>query len=587
MMMHVFRPVGTVARASASRLLATQSSANSSPDFQVGLSDSSGGFVAVQQPNAYHDSSYAGATASNWYADSMNVASMPVIYPMHSVFNTPTSQESEWPVLGSTGPSTDEPFLQQVAFNSWASADVATQAQPLDSPQPLTFPPAGSMIFFPAGVSVPVMWGPTFRACEFMQMPEAAAGVAPHENSSGEACAVAPQSIDQVVDQRRWADVEVECDEVPRPPGTSQPLEKQPQQAAAQSTSGARRQRRSRRGGAAKKSPEATMHLEDVHEVQCSAKSTEEACLVFQGAAERGLHAETQNDTQPSRQSWADALEDEFPSKAPQHLPVPSKVTAAAANVTVDIQEEPANDEALCADEAAEPMLLALANTDSEHFRTTLDEVISTAWSLAVTKRGCRIVQKALEVCSMDERLLVVDQLHGRVLEALKSPHANHVLQKCIEVMPPDHMQFVLTELQGEGTFAARHRFGCRILQRAIEHGHPSQTEELIAELLDDSARLCRHQYGNFVIQHILQHGSPAHRVVIAEMLCEDTIRLAKHRIASHVLSCAMVHCAKEDVQRLTKVVLQDAGQLADLSRRQYGSFVVREVNRAARLLDA
>lgn len=41
----------------------------------------------------------------------------------------------------------------------------------------------------------------------------------------------------------------------------------------------------------------------------------------------------------------------------------------------------------------------------------------------------------------------------------------------------------------------------------------------------------------------------------------------------------------REDVQRLTNAVLCDEAQLYNLSRREYGSFVVREVHRAARML--
>jgi pumilio RNA-binding family len=255
--------------------------------------------------------------------------------------------------------------------------------------------------------------------------------------------------------------------------------------------------------------------------------------------------------------------------------------------IGIDAEEDAQLDANLLPEASGDPVILALSNVDSEDFRPTLDRVMSSVWPLATTKNGCRIIQKAIEVGSQADRSRILDQLRGHVHEALKSPHANHVLHKCIEIMPPDLVDFVLIELQGEGAYVARHRFGCRILQRLIEHCSHQQTEGLIAEVLSDASRLCRHQYGNFVIQHILQHGAMAHRHIIAEALCEDTIRLAKHRIASHVLSCAMVHCDSEDVQRLTKVVLDDAGQLADLSRRQYGSFVVREVNRAARMLQA
>jgi hypothetical protein len=234
---------------------------------------------------------------------------------------------------------------------------------------------------------------------------------------------------------------------------------------------------------------------------------------------------------------------------------------------------------------AIDPLLLELDGADETGRQFALDWVASSFWPLALTKRGCRIVQKAIDVGTPAYQHQLVENLHGRVNEAIKSPHTNYVLQKFIETMPPEHMQFVLSELQGQGLYVSRHRFGCRIVQRLIEHCPPSQTEPLIKEILSDAEPLCRHQYGNFIVQHILQHGSPAQRSAIANVVEADIIRLAKHRIASHVVSCAILHCPAEDVQRLTHTVLHDAGQLADLSRREYGSFVVREVNRAARNL--
>lgn len=232
-----------------------------------------------------------------------------------------------------------------------------------------------------------------------------------------------------------------------------------------------------------------------------------------------------------------------------------------------------------------DPVLLELDDADEDKRQFTLTWVVNSFWPLVLTKRGCRIVQRAIVIGSPAYQQQVVDNFYGRVHEAIRSPHANYVLQKCIETMPPERIQFVLEELQGHALAVCRHRFGCRIMQRLIEHFPPENTEKLIDEVLSDTASLCRHQYGNFVIQHILQHGSATQRSTIAEVVQADIIRLAKHRIASHVVSSAMVHAPKEDVHHLTHAVLRDAGQLADLSRREYGSFVVREVNRAAKNL--
>jgi hypothetical protein len=297
-------------------------------------------------------------------------------------------------------------------------------------------------------------------------------------------------------------------------------------------------------------------------------ESSETSSTVSSTDAGDSIHTSTRSLTPPTSESrmesWADARDDDDESH--------DSALVRAAGISSPSDAE------------VDPMLLDLDCGDESKQKGAIEWVIGSVYPLAVTRRGCRIVQRALEVATSADQQRIADKLRGHVEDMLTSPNANHVLQKCVEVMPPEKTQFIVDELQGHGAFAARHRFGCRILQRLIEHCLPTQTEELVKEILSEAPKLIRHQYGNFVIQHILQHGSPDQLHEIACALRTDVIRLAKHRIASHVVSCAMVHCLAEDVQSLTQVVLGEAGQLADLSRRQYGSFVVREVHRATRL---
>jgi hypothetical protein len=344
-------------------------------------------------------------------------------------------------------------------------------------------------------------------------------------------------------------------------------------------TSQSRRRRRSRRAPATATTSEDALTFSEIGALCDAVQETERQLLTnthTEVAPERSLKApelkraaSSSSSTSVSQHSspqssrigsWADAVDSE------SEVEVPAPVEEVEPQPNVD------------------PLLLQLDDPDKVKQQEAIQEVISSVWALAVTRHGCRIVQRALEVATAGDQQLIAETLQGHVLEALKSPNANHVLQKCIEIMPPEKIHFVLQELRGHGAFVARHRFGCRILQRLIEHCPPVQTADLIAEVLVDASKLLRHQYGNFVIQHVLQHGSPDQVHQIAEVIGADVIRLAKHRIASHVVSCAMVHCSPEDVQRLTQVVLGEAGQLADLTRRQYGSFVVREVHRAVRL---
>eukprot|EP00933_Yihiella_yeosuensis_P018106 TRINITY_DN14998_c0_g1_i1.p1 TRINITY_DN14998_c0_g1~~TRINITY_DN14998_c0_g1_i1.p1 ORF type:complete len:638 (-),score=145.32 TRINITY_DN14998_c0_g1_i1:401-2314(-) len=224
--------------------------------------------------------------------------------------------------------------------------------------------------------------------------------------------------------------------------------------------------------------------------------------------------------------------------------------------------------------------LLAQLN-DADERSALMAEISMSAWSMACTAGGTRVVQKAMEVATNAERIAIAEQLRGHVKEALASPHANHVLQQCIELIAPERMNFVLTEMQGHVVTAARHRYGCRVLERLLEHCPTEQTQPLIDEVLDCSAQLCRHTFGNFVIQHVLEHGTPSQRRKIAEVIHDDVQRLARHRVASHVVRCALKHCLPDDQQRLIQALRADPSEFADLAHHHCGSFVVREMKRA------
>lgn len=361
-------------------------------------------------------------------------------------------------------------------------------------------------------------------------------------------------------------------------PATEEPMNDD----SATAGTGARRHRRSRRGGASmKKRLAGAAAPDEVEELTQAVKATEDACLLAHGSISSGT---PEGVSEPEADDASSPLSEMSATALPE-ADQTSNTSLESGHVEGALQRGTSDDSSESIESHVDPLLLELDGADETRRQFALDWVQSSFWPLALTKRGCRIVQKAIDVGTPAYQQQLVEKLHGRVDECMKSPHTNYVLQKFIETMPPERIQFVSTELHGQGTYVARHKFGCRIFQRLIEHCPPDQTEPLIKEVLSDAASLCRHQYGNFIIQHILQHGSGSQRSAVADVVGADIIRLAKHRIASHVVSCAMVHCPPEDVQRLTHAVLHDAGQLADLSRREYGSFVVREVNRAARQL--
>lgn len=199
---------------------------------------------------------------------------------------------------------------------------------------------------------------------------------------------------------------------------------------------------------------------------------------------------------------------------------------------------------------------------------------------IALSREGCRVVQKVLETAGASSRDTLAKQLEPHIQELIGSPHGNHVVAKMVEIMPPGAVGFVIEAIQNNPAEIARHRFGCRILERLVEHCSEKQMSSVFDAVVFQAEPLCRHPYGNFVVSHLLEHGSSIRRVRILNQLLPTLPQLAMHRTASHVVQKAIDHSDEDGKRRLVERLLnaQSPNSLVDIACSRYGSFVVEDL---------
>uniref|UniRef100_A0A6T1C2F7 PUM-HD domain-containing protein n=2 Tax=Alexandrium monilatum TaxID=311494 RepID=A0A6T1C2F7_9DINO len=199
----------------------------------------------------------------------------------------------------------------------------------------------------------------------------------------------------------------------------------------------------------------------------------------------------------------------------------------------------------------------------------------------AFDREGCRVVQAAIQAVDHAAAAELLSELHGRVRDAIDSPHANYVIQAIITTLPTAMSSFVVRELIGWGGSAARHRFGCRVLCRLIEHsGSCGDVAGLLGEVVAEAEDLCRHPYAHYVIESLLEHLPEHHRRVV-DSLRVDLPRSACSRCASHVLESALLHCSEPVRQELAAELLGPGPDAAlSLAQSQHGARVLQAVLR-------
>jgi len=200
-----------------------------------------------------------------------------------------------------------------------------------------------------------------------------------------------------------------------------------------------------------------------------------------------------------------------------------------------------------------------------------------SVWHASCDPAGCWVVQDAITSAKPGDRASLVSELHGHVMEAVQSRHANFVIQRVVEAVETEQLAFIARECAGRAAEVARHRYGCRILCRLVEHANEYEgTRELLQEVLRDASTLCCHSFGHHVIQCILEFGEREQHRHIVQALQSDVLKMAQNRNASYIVEGTFKHCCEEDRRELIAALLQRADTIVSLAGNQFGSFVVR-----------
>jgi uncharacterized membrane-anchored protein YjiN (DUF445 family) len=204
--------------------------------------------------------------------------------------------------------------------------------------------------------------------------------------------------------------------------------------------------------------------------------------------------------------------------------------------------------------------------------------VISVARPLSLTQSGTRVVQKATEFASHEQRDQLVEALlQGNTKELYTSPHANHVLAKVIAVQPPARLVCIAESISGKAHSVARNQFGSRILERLIEYCPEDLIAFLLDELLEDLEALARHQFGNFVVHSLFEHGAEARVHACVLKLLPHVLQHATHKTACNVVQRMLVHADLSSQAAIADAFLAGEGEtsLESIAATRYGSFVV------------
>lgn len=203
-------------------------------------------------------------------------------------------------------------------------------------------------------------------------------------------------------------------------------------------------------------------------------------------------------------------------------------------------------------------------------------------YALSTQTYACRVVQKALGHILVEQQVVLMQELDGKVMECIKCENGNHVIQVAIEQVPLEHIPFMVSAVQHDITYLSMHKYGCRVIQRMLEHAKGDVLSWLVPELHKCSSMLIQDQFGNYVPAHIVEKGTPEDRNKIIDVVRGDLLRYSKQKFASHVVEKCIRFGTdqqrRELMQQLSAMDARGQNELEILIRDGFANYVVQSL---------
>ena len=191
--------------------------------------------------------------------------------------------------------------------------------------------------------------------------------------------------------------------------------------------------------------------------------------------------------------------------------------------------------------------------------RPPLDALLGQVRRLSRDQVGCRLVQQALDEEGPLAATLILNEGLPFWSEAMVDPFGNYLFQKILEKITPEERIMLVNSVSSRLVNASLNLHGTRSVQKIVElcamdeeKGVKADSqEESAAEILTRSlypaaARLCIDSHGNHVIQRILLKLGPEHSKFVFDAVAASVGDVARHRHGC----CVIQRCLDSPTKR-------------------------------------
>ncbi len=204
---------------------------------------------------------------------------------------------------------------------------------------------------------------------------------------------------------------------------------------------------------------------------------------------------------------------------------------------------------------------------------------------------GTRSVQKVVELCAIDEKEngaatgsdgkqetaseILTRSLTPAAARLCIDSHGNHVIQRILLKLPYQYSHFVFDAVANSVGDVARHRHGCCVIQRCLDSPPSAARSNLVLRIVDKSLELMQDAYGNYVVQYVLDVCSDEDVHAVCESVVGKVTLLAIQKFSSNVMEKCLERCT-DKVREHYLAELSDSDRIRELMMDPFGNYVIQ-----------
>ncbi|WPJ64845.1 hypothetical protein SMAC4_02457 [Sordaria macrospora] len=195
---------------------------------------------------------------------------------------------------------------------------------------------------------------------------------------------------------------------------------------------------------------------------------------------------------------------------------------------------------------------------------------------IALNAHGTRALQKMIDSVSSPVQInLIIEALRNRVVELIQDLNGNHVIQKCLNKLDATDASFIFDAVGQNCVEVGTHRHGCCVLQRCIDHADGSKKIWLIERITANAVTLVQDPFGNYVVQYIIDLNEPSFTEPLVRQFLGRIPQLSKHKFSSNVVEKCL-RCASPNSKDMIVSEIMSQNEIKQLMQDSYGNYVVQ-----------